>query len=55
MGPGEQRPVDDSSCDWNSEYTYDLTTTKAGPLWFVVADDDYSDNQGVLEVDVAPR
>ena len=41
------------SCDRESHvYTYNLTTTKSGPLSFVVADDYYGDNQGVLEVEV---
>jgi len=46
-------PVDGrGSCDRDNAYTYDLTTTKNGPLSFVVADDYYGDNQGVLEVEV---
>ena len=44
------------SCDSsNHEYTYDLTTTRSGPLWFVVADDDYSNNKGTLDVEVETR
>jgi hypothetical protein len=40
------------SCDRDNAYTYDLTTTKSGPLSFVVADDYHADNQGALEVEV---
>jgi hypothetical protein len=36
-------------------YTYDLTTSKAGPLSFVVVDDSYGDNRGQLDVVVEPR
>jgi hypothetical protein len=43
-------------CDGNEHsYTYDLTTTRGGPLWFVVADDQYADNRGVLAVEVSVR
>jgi hypothetical protein len=49
--PGNRGP-----CDANGHsYTYDVRTVEDGPLWFVVADDDYGDNRGVLEVEVAPR
>ncbi|HSE70970.1 MAG TPA: hypothetical protein VLA97_09445, partial [Nocardioidaceae bacterium] len=45
-----------SSCDWEDHsYTYDLTTTEDGPLSFVVADDTYGNNRGVLEVQVDLR
>lgn len=37
------------------EYVYDLTTSTDGPLWFVVADDYYADNKGVLDVEVEGR
>jgi hypothetical protein len=44
------------SCDsYNHAYTYDLTTTRRGPLSFVVVDSYYADNQGALEVSVEPR
>ena len=44
------------SCDSSEHtYSYDLTTTKAGPVWFVIADSDYADNKGVLEVEVELR
>jgi hypothetical protein len=33
-------------------YTYDLTTTEQGPVWFVIADDHYGDNRGSLDVTV---
>ncbi len=43
------------SCDTDNVYSYDLTTSKAGPLSFVVADDEYGDNKGALEVTVEMR
>jgi hypothetical protein len=46
----------DSPCDrYEHQYTYDLVTREDGPLSFVIADDDYSDNDGKLQVEVAPR
>lgn len=43
------------SCDGDHVYTYDLTVAQNGPLSFVVADEDYRDNRGVLEVRVEAR
>jgi hypothetical protein len=44
------------SCDsYNHVYTYDLTTSRRGPLSFVVVDSYHGDNQGSLEVSVEPR
>lgn len=44
------------SCDSGEHtYTYDVTLSARGPLWFVVADDDYDDNRGELSVEVAAR
>jgi hypothetical protein len=50
-------PSDGSgACDREDHtYSYDLTTTKAGPLWFVIADSDYGDNLGSLELEVEMR
>jgi hypothetical protein len=54
---GTWQPVNTyRSCDrYEHEYTYDLVTREDGPLSFVIADDDYSDNDGKLQVEVAPR
>ncbi|MGH3333579.1 MAG: hypothetical protein ACRDPJ_19950, partial [Nocardioidaceae bacterium] len=51
------RPSDrDGSCDEERHiYTLDVTTEQDGPLSFVVADSDYSDNRGKLSVTVEPR
>lgn len=51
------RPGDrEGSCDSeNHVYTYDLTVSENGPVSFVVADDDYRDNRGVLQVRVEAR
>jgi hypothetical protein len=44
------------SCDSGEHtYTYDVTLAQGGPLWLVVADDDYGDNRGALEVEVTVR
>jgi hypothetical protein len=59
---GEWWPQDGrGSCDehWDrsgdNEYTRDLTTARRGRVSFVVADEDYSDNQGRLTVKVEVR
>ena len=54
---GEWRPSDGrGSCDRESHtYTYEVTVDEAGPLRFVVADDYYDDNRGVLDVRVEAR
>jgi hypothetical protein len=51
------RPRDGrGDCDEQDHvYTLDLVTDRDGPLSFVVADSDYSDNKGGLDVVVAPR
>jgi hypothetical protein len=43
------------SCDRDHVYSYDLTTSRNGPVWFEVVDSDYSDNKGALEVEVSLR
>ncbi len=51
------RPKDGSgSCDeGDHEYTYELTTDRNGPLSLVIADDNYADNQGAVDVTVEVR